>query len=296
VSRLPVAVITGAHGQLGAALTDGLSGGYQVVALSRRDLDVTDHRAVIDRIVSAAPKVVVNATAYNNVDGAEDAAFTAFDVNAMAVRSLARAAEAAGAVLVHYSTDFVFDGKTDRPYNEDDPPSPASVYGQSKLVGEWMAASVSSHYVLRVESLFGGTHARSTIDAFIDALLSGREVRAFYDRQVSPSFVEDVVMATRRLLDTEAAFGTYHCVNSGYDSWYGVAEEAARLLAITDPKLLRVSVNDQRRRALRPQFAALDNAKLSRVGIRMPEWREALARHIGRQTYGPEVKSEASSP
>ena len=244
MSARPVAVITGAHGQLGRALVERLSADYDVIALSRRDLDVTDHRAVMDRILPSAPRVVFNATAYNNVDGAEDDAVTAFDVNAMAVRSLARATEAAGATLVHYSTDFVFDGKTDRPYVEDDVPSPQSVYGQSKLVGEWMAASTPSHYVLRVESLFGGTHARSTIDGFIDALRNGREVRAFHDREVSPSFVDDVVMATCALLDRGAAFGTYHCVNSGHDSWYGVAQEAARLLNVANPKLMRVSVND----------------------------------------------------
>jgi dTDP-4-dehydrorhamnose reductase len=294
VSARPVAVITGAHGQLGCALADRLAGDYELVALSRRELDVTDHETVMDRMLSAAPKVIFNATAYNNVDGAEDDAFTAFNVNAMAVRSLARAAQTTRATLVHYSTDFVFDGKTDRPYVEDDLPSPQSVYGQSKLVGEWMAASAPSHYVLRVESLFGGNHARSTIDAFIDALRNGSEVRAFHDREVSPSFVEDVVMATRSLLAHGAAFGTYHCVNSGHDSWYSVAQEAARLLAVADPKLMRVSVTDQRLRASRPQFAALDNAKLSRAGVSMPHWREALARHIGRQTLGPDVKSTAS--
>ncbi len=282
MSARSVAVITGAQGQLGSALVDRFSGDYELVALSRRELDVTDHDAVMERVLSAAPKVIFNATAYNNVEGAEDDAFSAFAVNAMAVRSLARAAEATGATLVHYSTDFVFDGKTDRPYVEDDLPSPQSVYGQSKLVGEWMAASVQSHYVLRVESLFGGKHARSTIDTFIDALRSGREVRAFHDREVSPSFVDDVVMATRSLLNRGAAFGLYHCVNSEHDSWYGVAQEAARLLAIASPKLERVSVHDQRLRAPRPQFAALNNAKLSAVGIQMPHWREALARHIGR--------------
>jgi dTDP-4-dehydrorhamnose reductase len=147
---------------------------------------------------------------------------------------------------------------------------------------------------MRVESLFGGTHARSTIDAFIDALQSGREVRAFHDRQVSPSFVEDVVSATRALLDRGAAFGTYHCVNSGHDSWHGVAQEAARLLAVASPNLVPVSVHDHKLRAARPQFAALSNRKLAGVGIGMPHWREALTRHIGRTTRGPDVKSGAS--
>lgn len=278
----PIAVITGASGQLGSALAEQLARDYDLIALSRRDLDVTDHQAVVRRIVPAAPAVILNASAYNNVDAAEDEAFTAFDVNAMAVRSLARAAEATGAVLVHYSTDFVFDGRSNRPYIESDDPAPLGVYGQSKLVGEWMAASVPSHYVLRVESLFGGPRTRSTIDGFVAALRDGREVRAFRDREVSPSFVDDVVMATRALLAGGAPRGLYHCVNSGHATWAEVGEEVAHRLEVRDPRIERVSVHDVALRVARPQFAALDNSKLAAAGIAMPDWRDALGRHIAR--------------
>jgi dTDP-4-dehydrorhamnose reductase len=278
----PVAVITGAAGQLGGALVEGLAADYDIVASTRADVDITDHAAVMTHVVGAGPAVILNATAYNNVDGAEGDAITAFNVNALSVRSLARAAEATGAILVHYGTDFVFDGRTNRPYAEDDAVSPSSVYGQSKLVGEWMAATIKSHYVLRVESLFGGARRRSTIDSFVDALREGREVRAFHDRQVSPSFVDDVVTATRELLRGRAPYGTYHCVNSGYASWVAVAEEAAKRLGVAQANLRRVSVNDVRLLAMRPQFAALDNAKLAGVGIVMPDWRDALGRYIAR--------------
>jgi dTDP-4-dehydrorhamnose reductase len=284
VSRAPVAVITGAHGQLGSALAEQLAGVYQVVAFSRRELDVTNHQVVMQRITEAAPAVILNAVAYTAVDAAEDDAFTAFDVNAMAVRSLARAAEATGAVLVHYSTDFVFDGSTERPYCETDLPAPRSVYAQSKLVGEWMAATVPAHYVLRVESLFGGRNAKSSIDKFIDGFRNGTEVRAFRDREVSPSFVDDVVAATRGLLERRAEFGTYHCVNSGHASWLDVAAEAARCMGIENPRLVPVSVNDVSLRAPRPKYAALDNSKLKAAGVDMPHWRDALARHVARLT------------
>jgi dTDP-4-dehydrorhamnose reductase len=260
----PVAVVVGAQGQLGSALVDSLASDHAIVAFSRRELDVTDHEAVMRCLVGAAPTVILNAVAYNNVDAAEDDAMTALDVNAMALRGLARA----------------------RPYVEDNPPSPRSVYGQSKLVGEWMAASIHSHYVLRVESLFGGTSARSTIDKLIDAIRRGGEVRAFHDREVSPSFIDDVVMATRELLARSAPFGTYHCVNSGHDSWAAVAEEAATRLGVADPKLLRVSVSDVPLRASRPRYAALDNSKLKTIGVAMPHWRDALARHIARIRSG----------
>jgi dTDP-4-dehydrorhamnose reductase len=282
VSSRPVAVVTGANGQLGQALAEQLTSDYEVTAFTRHALDITSHAALMERIGAIAPAVILNCAAYNNVDAAEDDATAAFNVNTMAVKSLARAAEATGAVLVHYSTDFVFDGTLNRPYTEDDQPAPRSVYGQSKLTGEWMAASLVPHYVLRVESLFGGTKRKSTIDSFVETLGAGRQVRTFHDRQVSPSFVDDVVMATRALLAGAAEYGTYHCVNTGHASWSTVAEEVAKRLGRSDADIERLSMDDVRLRAPRPRFAALDNAKLARRGIVMPDWRDALDRYIAR--------------
>jgi dTDP-4-dehydrorhamnose reductase len=260
-----------------------LTSDYDVTAFGRHDLDITNHAAVMERIGAVAPRLILNAAAYNNVDAAEDDATGAFNVNTMAVKSLARAAEATGAVLVHYSTDFVFDGTLNRPYTEDDRPTPRSVYGQSKLTGEWMAASTTRHYVLRVESLFGGRNRKSSIDAFVELLSAGKIVRAFHDRQVSPSFVGDVIMATRALVAADAPFGTYHCVNTGHASWSTVAEEVARRLGRSEANIEHVSMNDVALRAPRPRFAALDNSKLAGVGIVMPDWRDAIGRYLARR-------------
>jgi dTDP-4-dehydrorhamnose reductase len=279
----PVAVVTGAAGQLGSAICEGLTGVYDVVPLPRALLDVTDSAAVADRVAAARPAVIVNCVAYNDVDGAQDAPVRALDVNAMAVRSLARAAERADAIFVHYSTDFVFDGETDRPYTEDDEPSPQSVYGQSKLVGEWMAASTPRHYVLRVESLFGGPHARSSVDRIIEALGEQREARVFHDRDVSPSFVEDVVAATRYLIQQQPADGVYHCVNTGHATWLNLAREIQHLLGTASGRLVPVSMADVTLKAPRPRYAALDNGKLARAGLTMPTWQDALRRHISRK-------------
>ena len=275
-----VAVVIGAAGQLGGAIVTSFAQTHDVVALRRAGLDVTDHAAVMRRVVAARPAVIVNCTAYNDVDGAEDNAATALAVNGFAVRSLARAAEAAEAILVHYSTDFVFDGETDRPYTETDAPSPQSVYAQSKLVGEWMAASTPRHYILRVESLFGGAQARSSVDRIIESLRAGREARVFYDREVSPSFVEDVVDATRALLEHRAPPGLYHCVNSGHTNWLALAQEIARQIGARDVNLMPISVTDVVLRASRPQYAALDNSKLAHAGVVMPAWQDALARYL----------------
>jgi dTDP-4-dehydrorhamnose reductase len=197
----------------------------------------------------------------------------------MAVAALARGASAAGAAFVHYGTDFVFDGAGTRPYEEDDDPAPQSVYALSKLLGEWFATDVPRHYVLRVESLFGGQARRSSVDRIADAIRAGQPARVFTDRTVTPSYVEDVADATWSLLTSQSPAGLYHCVNSGVTTWFELAQEIGRLLAV-EPTLLPVKVADVPMKARRPQYAALSNAKLARAGISMPSWQNALRRYL----------------
>jgi len=275
----PRVLIVGAAGQLGATATARLADRADLIALSRRDLDVTDHAAVIDRIARERPQILLNASAYNKVDAAEDDPVSALAVNAWAVQSLTRAAASVGAVFVHYSTDFVFDGTASSPYTEADATAPPNVYGQSKLVGEWMAAGAAAHYVLRVESLFGGPAAHGSIDRIVTALRAGQPARVFVDRIVSPSFVDDVVEATWQLVQARAAYGTYHMVNTGDTTWYRLAEEVARILGIR-PTLEAVRMADVPLRAARPRYCALSNQRLRAAGIGMPSWQDALARHL----------------
>ncbi|MDP7294543.1 MAG: NAD(P)-dependent oxidoreductase, partial [Vicinamibacterales bacterium] len=189
-------LVTGAAGQLGGVIRELFGdGGDDVTALTRVELDLTEHDAVLRAVRDAQPNLMVNCAAYNQVDAAEDDATSALAVNAFSVRSLARAASDVGATFVHYSTDFVFDGRGAVPYTEENQPSPQSVYGASKLLGEWFAADVPRAYVLRVESLFGGRPAKSSVDRISDAILDGREVPVFIDRTVSPSYVQDVAGA-----------------------------------------------------------------------------------------------------
>jgi dTDP-4-dehydrorhamnose reductase len=273
--------VFGATGMLGTeTVAEWMRHGHDVTALTRADADVTQGPQVAEVVARLAPDVVINCTAYNKVDDAEDAPSTAFAVNAWAVRSMARAALAADAVFVHYSTDFVFDGTSDRPYVEDDDPNPKSVYGTSKLVGEWMAADVPSHYILRVESLFGGSASRSTLDRMRAHFEAGQPVTAFCDRTVSPSHVADVARATRALIEGRAPAGLYHCVNSGLATWLEVAECLRDALELPGAEIRSVHAADVRLRAARPQYAALSNARLTGLGIHMPEWTEALKRHL----------------
>jgi dTDP-4-dehydrorhamnose reductase len=274
-------VVTGAAGQLGSAFRTRLAAeGADFVALGRADLDLAETDRVAEAVAAARPDVVINCAAYNAVDAAEGDAPGAFAVNAFAVLALARAAAAAGAVLVHYSTDFVFDGMAGEPYTEGSPTNPRSVYGQSKLTGEWMAFEARSAYVLRVESLFGGPATRSSIDRIVATLRDGAPTRVFVDRVVSPSYVEDVIDATLALLAARAAPGVYHCVNSGSGTWLELGEFVADTIGAPRALLEPVRVADVTLRAPRPQYCALSNAKLAAAGVPMPTWQDALGRHL----------------
>ncbi len=272
-------VVTGAAGQLGTAVVQQYQDRAEVVPALRQTLDIGDAAAVEAFLARERPDAVLNCAAYNDVDGAEDHAADALRVNALAVRALARATAAANAIFVHYGTDFVFDGLADRPYTEEDGPAPQSVYACSKLLGEWFAADCPRHYVLRVESLFGGSQRRSSVDRIADAIRRKEPARVFVDRTVTPSYVEDVADATWKLIDGAAPSGLYHLVNSGLTTWFELAKEIGRLLGV-EPDLVPVRVADVKLKARRPQYAALSNAKLAALGITMHSWQDALRRYL----------------
>lgn len=278
-------LITGASGQLARAVLRVFAD-WQITAHTHATLDVTGHNAVTRAIEQASPDLIVNCAAFNLVDQAESRPIDAFAVNAFAVRTLARAAEARGATLVHYGSDFVFaglDGPETPPYDESVPPSPRSVYAASKLVGEWFALEYSRGYVLRVESLFGlpaeWSGRRGSLDSIVEGLEAGREMPVFTDRIVSPSYVVDVAAATRHLVDVQAVSGLYHCVNTGHDTWHRIAVEAARQLGVA-PRLKPITTGDVRLAAARPRFCALSNRKLAAAGFEMPTWQDALQRWL----------------
>ena len=275
--------VVGARGQLGAAVVHECLSGHEVIALARADLDVTDDRAVAEVIGRVHPDAIINCAADNRVDAAEDHPLEALDANAFAVRALARAAARLGAVLVHYGSDFVFDGKAQAPYREEDRANPLGVYAASKLLGEWFGLDAPRAYVLRVESLFGGVpggRMKGSVEAIRQELLAGGAPAVFADRTVSPTYVVDAARATRQLLESGAPAGLYHCVNSGCCTWLELARAMAALLGV-EPKLTPVRMADVTLRARRPQYCALSNEKLRSVGVEMPSWRNALERYLG---------------
>jgi dTDP-4-dehydrorhamnose reductase len=256
---------------------------HEVAAFDRAALDLTDDAAVAVSMARARPDVIVNCAGYNAVDAAEDHPLDALRANAFAVRALARAARAANARLIQFSSDFVFDGSTVTPHVEGDEPNPRSVYATSKLLGEWFAADAPRWHVLRVESLFGsasrGGVDKGSVATIVRALRAGEPARVFEDRTVSPTYVPDAVTATLALVERDAPDGVYHCVNSGCCTWLEFALEAARLIDV-EPRLEAVRFADLKFRAARPLYCALSNQKLASIGIAMPTWQDALARYL----------------
>jgi dTDP-4-dehydrorhamnose reductase len=284
--------VTGARGQLGAALVHELAAGHDVRGFGHAELDVSDEGAVAAAMAEVAPQVILNGAAFTDVDGAEDRPIDALNSNAFGVRALANAAREQRAILVHYSTDFVFDGRAAAPYLETDAPNPQSVYAASKLLGEWFARDAPRSYVLRVEGIFGETPgagpAKGSAAGILRGLKAGGAVKVFEDRIITPSYVSDVAWATRRLIDSEAPGGVYHCVNSGMTTWHDFALEMARLIGV-EPQLTKVRLADMNLRARRPVYCALSNDKLRSIGIDMPSWQDALRRYL---TPGEAVRAE----
>jgi dTDP-4-dehydrorhamnose reductase len=282
--------VFGAGGQLGSAIVHEFAGSHHVTPFDHQALDINDDDAVRQAVESVAPDAIINCAAYNAVDAAEDHPVEALQTNAFAVRGLARIARERGSVLVHYSSDFVFDGVAEAPYSEEAQPNPRGVYATSKMLGEWFASDAPYAYVLRVESLFGrarhrlvelpGPPARGSVAQIVNALRAGQSTRVFEDRTVSPTYIPDAARATRELLERALPSGLYHCVNSGFCTWLEFATEAARLLKVANPRFEVVKFADVPLRAPRPQFCALSNAKMTRAGILMPPWDEALSRFI----------------
>ncbi len=276
-------LVTGARGQLGAAIVSEFGKAHEVIAVGREELDITDDAAVLAAVSRMQPQAIVNTAAYNDVDGAEDHPIETLNANAFAVRGLARAARQCHATLVHYGTDFVFDGTASRPYTEDDEPSPRSVYATSKLLGEWFAADASPYYVLRVESLFGrapgGRPAKGSVAGILNTLTAGGSPNVFEDRTISPTYVIDAAAATRHLLEHQSPPGLYHCVNSGSATWLELARELARQLGV-EPRFIPTRMADMTLKAQRPQYCVLSNDKLKAAGFAMPAWQDALARYL----------------
>ena len=289
-------LITGAHGQLGQALQANTPSGKHITALARHGLDITQRRPVDEAIRALKPAWIINAAAYAAVDKAEEEPDQAKAVNETAVRNLAEAAEANGARLIHISTDFVFDGTSNRPYLPDDDPNPLNVYGRTKLAGERaaMAATHGDAIVIRTAWLYSliGKNFLTTMQRLMherDAL------KIVDDQRGTPTAACDLATAIWALVSkSNTPGGIYHYTNAGDATWYEFAVEIRRLLKYRDPDtplaaLESVDTTGFPTPARRPAYSVLDCRATAEVVGREPHWKYALKEELGMRS-GLEVR------
>ena len=274
-------LITGVHGQLGRALEKlARQRGLTVVGHDLDTLDIRDPDAVAELVGALEPTTLINCAAFTAVDACETDEAAATAINGTAVGHLAAACNAAGARLVHLSTDYVFSGDGDRPYTESDPVAPASAYGRSKLEGERLARTADRHLIVRTAWLYGhgGANFVEAIRRQIDGGASSLRVVA--DQVGSPTLCDDLADALLELVGAEAG-GVVHAANSGSTSWHGFAAEIVRRLG-AEVAVHAVTTADYPRPAKRPAYSVLDTSRLAAViGHPLPPWQDALARYLG---------------
>jgi len=264
-------LVTGAGGQLGRALPAALAP-HEVVALGRAELDVTDATAVREAIARHRPDALVNAAAYNLVDQAESDPDAALALNTEAPGILARAAQAAGALIVHVSSDYVFDGELGRPYREDDAPNPLSAYGRSKLGGEeTVRAGCPRHYLVRTAWVYAA-EGRNFPLTMLELAKRG-PLRVVDDQTGSPTYAPHLADAIAWLLGSGAPFGLYHLAGQGSTSWYGLTRALFERLGLAVP-VSPVTTAEFPRPARRPRFSALETAR--QPAILLPPWQQGL--------------------
>lgn len=279
-------LLTGANGQVGHELRTTLAPLGPVVATTRETLDLTDEAAIRAAVRAVAPRVMVNAAAYTAVDAAErDEAACAW-LNTEVPRILAEEAERCGAWLVHFSTDYVFDGTGRRPYREDDPVAPLGVYGRTKADGEAaVRQACARHLIFRISWVYG-TRGRNFLKT-VQRLISGDQPLRIVDDQVGvPTWsraiakaAAEVVIKVEGSADPGALAGTYHMAGSGACSWYDFAQEIVRASSATGPAAVvhPITTVEYPTPAQRPAYSVLDASKLQTVfAVTLPSWQKQL--------------------
>jgi len=277
-------VVLGAPGQLGRDICPRLPG--EVIPLGRADVDLADATRMRAKLTELRPGVLVNCAAYNFVDQAESEPAAAFAVNAWAVRDLASNCRDLDCTLVHFSTDYVFglDESRREPYQADDSPGPVSVYGLSKLAGEYFVrATCPKHFVIRTCGLFGvwgsGGKGKNFVETMLRMAGQGKPLRVVNDQRCTPSFTADIADATVALIRT-SEFGVYQMTNAGDCTWYEFAREIVRAAGVT-AEVSPISSAEFAAPARRPVYSVLSNEKLSEAGVLPPRpWREALGAYL----------------
>jgi dTDP-4-dehydrorhamnose reductase len=283
-------IVLGSQGQLGRDLVPRLPG--EVISLTRSDIDLSQPDGLAEKLAALKPDLVVNCAAYNLVDKAETESELAWRVNAIGVRDLARASHDCGARFVHFSTDYAFglDARRNTPLTETDPPGPASVYGATKLAGEYLAlAAQPDSLVIRTCGLYGVWGSGGKGGNFVETMLrlagQGKPIKVVDDQHCTPTATADLAEATVKLLATDAK-GLFHITNAGATTWFQLAGEIFRQAQLS-VDLTPITSAQFGAPARRPPYSVLDCGKLAGCGIGMREWPEALGEYLAKRKNRP---------
>ncbi len=272
-------LITGSNGMLGHDLQEVLKDNHELILTTSKTLDITDKEQVLNLIRENKPDVVVNSAAYTDVDGCEDNQDIAYCVNGEGVRNLALACKEIDCPLVHVSTDYVFNGKNDRPWVEDDEIDPINVYGKSKLKGEEAILEILDKYFIVRTAWLYGVNGRNFPRTMLELAKSHSEITVVYDEVGSPTYTLDLAYGISQLIETDH-YGIYHLTNSESCSWCEFARYIFEV-ADVDVEVIPVTASEFARPAPRPSYSVLENKNWIDNGFKpLRSYKEAIKEYI----------------
>ena len=279
-------LVTGANGMLAKEVKEKFEKGNEIIATDVAELDITDEKAVMEYVMNVKPEYIINCAAYTAVDKAEDNYELADRINGDGPTNLAKAAKAAGAKLVHISTDYVFGGSLDvsKDYKEDDAKAPVTAYGKTKLHGEeGIVENIDKYYIFRTAWLYGigGNNFVKTVTK----LGSTRdEINVVSDQHGSPTYAKDLTEIIYQAIEKKIPYGIYNATNEGYTTWYEFTKEilaeqgiSCKVNPVTTDEYIEMMKITQ---AKRPFNSQMSKAKLEAYGIKVPEWKDGLKRYL----------------
>jgi len=271
--------IIGANGQLGRDLVK-IFGKYDLIPLTHKDIEITNFPQLKNVFEKYIPDVIINTAAFHNVPECEKKPEKAFLVNSIGVKHLADICRINNTTLIHISTDYIFDGKKNSPYNEEDIPNPLNVYGISKLAGEFLAKRVEKHYIIRVASLFGISGCRAKggknfVKTMINFARTKEVIQVTSNIVCSPTYTLDAAIKIKEILEENFPYGIYHVTNSGSCSWYEFAVEIFKQIG-ANIKVEKKVESEETAGVKRPLYSALTSKKIKPLR----HWKEALKAYL----------------
>ena len=278
-------LITGANGMLAKSVRKRLEKGNELICTDVADLDITDEKAVSEYVKNVKPEYIINCAAYTAVDKAETAGEIVEKINADGPKNLAKAAKENDSILVHISTDYVFGGDLDisKEYKEDDPKSPVTAYGITKLHGEeYIEQNTDKYYIFRTAWLYG--EGNNFVRTMLKLGETKDELNVVSDQHGSPTYAEDLANFIGQAIEKKIPYGVYHATNEGFTTWYDFTKaifEYAGIICQVNPVSTEKYIEMMKiTQAKRPKNSQMSKEKLKAQGIEVPEWEDGLKRYL----------------